>query len=267
MQTTHLQSAIRLRTTAASPHYVGSITLSKALCLSANLSNRQLVQIRLESTSFQLWTYVIQAPPASPDKIVCLNGGAALHIVANQIISLSSYITTTSLPPPPTILDLVNNPLPSPSPHPIPQQTFAQFVCSKVHRPRVTAVSPPDHNNPLPCIKLDAQWLRETAIPDGIQAHLVNVTNGQRDVLVVRAAPSGSRQCEVCLCEQPTPSTSGAFGARSGYAQGDVVILMTYGVLNLADVRKDGLPPMLVCFPEEVPQNDSGHCMRKLQPD
>ena len=52
------------------------------------------------------------------------------------------------------------------------------------------------HNN-FPALFLDANWAQEGNIYHGETVHLVNVTNGQRDIVTAQYAPPGSQQCAI----------------------------------------------------------------------
>lgn len=88
--------------------------------------------------------------------------------------------------------------------------------------------------------------------------HLVNVSNRKRDVVAVRGAPAGSRICRVRLFPRPVSSCVGGYGARSGYAVEDIVLVIAYYVVEARCLRRGDLPWMRVCFLYEVPPGRVG---------
>lgn len=263
--TTHLLCALRAHVTGASPDYVGSVTLSRSLCAFAALSHRQLVQIRVERTGLELWTYVIRAAQASPDEQVCVNGAAALHVKAGDVVCIAAYgrcMRAIGVRFP--FCDVVDSPprlLAAPSLPPA-DDVFIDMAVGKIHRPRVTKVV----NAAVPCVAVDEGWMEIAGMLDGQQVHVVNVTNGQRDILVVRGAARGSRACEVHMCAMQVEMNPPGFGARSGYAVGDVIIVMAYCTVSKAGLSAEGnLPKMRTCFPYEIPEKEREKCRRILE--
>lgn len=263
--TTQLLCALRARVTAASPDYVGSVTISPSLCAFAALSHRQLVQIRVERTGLELWTYVIRAAPASPGDQVCVNGAAALHVKAGDVVCIATYgrsIRAIGVRFP--LCDVVDSPprLPAaPSLAPA-DDIFIDVAIGKIHRPRVTKVV----HAAVPCVTVDVEWMETAGMLEGQQVHVVNVTNGQRDILVVRGAARGSRACEVQMFAMPVETNPPGFGARSGYAKGDIIIVMTYCTVSTAELSAaGGLPKMRTCFPYEIPEKERENCRRILE--
>lgn len=261
---THLLSALRARVTAASPDYVGSVTLSPSLCISAHISHRQLVQIRVERTGFELWTYVIRASSDSPDNQVCVNGAAALHVKAGDVVCIAAYgrscrAAAFRFP----LCDIVDSlpRMPDAPAFPPADDVIVDVAVGKIHRPRVTKVVAAA----VPSVAVDAEWMEVAGMAEGQQVHVVNVNNGQRDVVVVCSAPRGSRACEVHMFSGPV-ETKFAFGARSGYAEGDVIIIMAYCAVTTALLFAErDLPDMCVCFPYEIPEKERQNCRRILE--
>ena len=163
-------------------------------------------------------------------------------------------------------------------------EAVLEYACGKVHRPRITHVveahttaintgttndnhtnNKIDSNNAsnFPALVLDSNWAREGSIHEGEAIHLVNVTNGQRDIVTAQYAPAGSQQCAIHNIATSRTNNVGSSNnndnnnndkdARPGYSVGDVVIAMTYGSIARGAVMEGKAPPMRICFPFERP--------------
>lgn len=238
---------------------MGSVTVDAVLCDSVGLLDRQLVQVRNETTGVDLWTYVIygRRSPALPPGTLCLNGAAAHLVSVGHIVSLVAWATIPDLVPTLAVRswDSVAFGLEPPRRQPLPASWAAgaiiEVAVGKVHRPRLTAVkSPVPGSGDFPSVSIDRDWAAEAGIAEGRAAHVVNVTTGQRDVLPVLHAPSGSRQCVVTVAaaeKQP----SGASGALPGHFLGDIVIVMCYSSMLRSRVCAGDIPPIKIAFPFE----------------
>lgn len=242
-RTTRLLVALRTRVTAASPDYVGSLTLSIVTAEAARLHHRQLIQVRVLRTAHSFWTYVIVA--TDPPPLICVNGAAALAVRPGDDIIISAYGQTAS-PIPPLLLSYPGaiTPVTSSPIFDIPHDLLVEAVIGKVHRARVSNVYPPSD---VPAVVLDSDWMTAAQIIEFQQVHLVSVTTGRRDVIIVRAAPSGSGTCAVALGHDVTSGQ---------YAQGDVVIIIAFTLLSASDLAAGKAPPLSLCFPVEMPADE-----------
>ena len=281
MQRSLLLSELRATVTGASVDYVGSVTVHEELCDALGLLDRQLVHIRNERTSVDLWTYVIRGldcPDRCPLGTVCLNGAAAHVVRVGDVVSLTArgwMPGNRALEPRrwDAVRDGVTNVMsrlgrPSPT---WAHEAVLEYACGKVHRPRIThlvntntTTTPSSdnshHGSALPALVLDQDWAREGSILEGEAIHLVNVTNGQRDIVTARYAPAGSQHCAIYNIKSEVSSTTTSSisatatpNRRPGYHVGDVVIAMTYGSITRGAVVAGKAPPMRICFPFERP--------------
>lgn len=90
---------------------------------------------------------------------------------------------------------------------------------SKIHRATVTQA----RLDYVGSITVDEDLLDAAAICDNEQVHVLNITNGQRLVTYAIPGPRGSG--EICI--------NGA--AAHLVSPGDKVIILTYGIMNLAE--------------------------------
>lgn len=240
LPTTHLLSALRTTVTEACPDYIGSVTISQALCDAVSLSPRQLVQIRVRRTSDEIWTYVITTPE---EHVCCVNGAAAKRVWRGDEVVISAY-GLTEWPVKPSIYDTWNG------------TRFVLGACAtegvtvemavgKIHRAQVTKIAFAVGEG----VRMDAGWMEEAGLEDGQQVHLVNVDNGQRNVVVIRRA-DGKKACEVCV---------------GGYEVGDLIIVMAYGQVELSALRNGDVGKMKVCFPDhQITEVQRNQCQSLL---
>ena len=299
-----LLSELRATVTGASVDYVGSVTIHEELCDALGLLDRQMVHIRNNSSSsgaIDLWTYVIRGLDCferCPPGTVCLNGAAAHLVHVGDIVTLTARglvtigsATTTSIVPRrwDAVQDGVTNVMTrmgGPPRDSWAAEAVIEYACGKVHRPRITHVvdinnttnnttDANDNNNNntiggshFPALVLDSDWAQEGSIHEGEAIHLVNVTNGQRDIVTAQYAPAKSQQCALHNIINITTTTASCSTtpnnnnnnnnnkkqtSRPGYSVGDVVIAMTYGSITRGAVMEGKAPPMSICFPFERP--------------
>lgn len=255
----HLLSCLRARVTGASPSYVGSVTLSAVLCRRAHLHHRQLVQIRVARTAVELWTYVIRAPDTEPSDTVCVNGAAALHVTSGDVVVITAFARSgRPLPRPMPVCDALEGAADPPARDMWSgDDVLVEVVTGKIHRPRVTRLV---EAAACPCVVVDWEWMRQAGMDDGVQVQVVNVTSGQRDVLIVRRGQPGSRVCEMHMSGGQVRIDGPTFEERRGYSVGDVIIIMAYAEVSTERLKAGQLPKMNLCFPFEIPEKDRRNC-------
>lgn len=271
MQRSIVLSELRVRVTGASVDYVGSVTIHEELCDALGLLERQMVHIRNQRSGVDLWTYVIRGhdSPEVPPGTLCLNGAAAhlvkvgdvVTITARGMLQMSKLANdednTWSLRRWDAVQNGVTNVVESMG---VPPATWAknvvlEYACGKVHRPRITNVVTGEENVAFPALYLDEDWAKEGGFMDTEAVHLVNVTSGQRDIITVRYARKGSKQCALHM-GQPDAHSMNGYGSRSGYQVGDVIIAMNYGYIPRGTIVQGGAPAMQICFPFERPNKN-----------
>jgi len=112
----------------------------------------------------------------------------------------------------------------------------------------------------LPALVLDQAWAEKGNIFEGEAIHLVNVTNGQRDIVTVQYAPAGSQQCAIHNIGNisnisKNMNVDNKYPIRPGYKVGDVVIAMNYAFISRGAIITGKAPPMNICFPFEKPNH------------
>lgn len=275
MQRSIVLSELRARVTGASVDYVGSVTIHEELCDALGLLDRQMVHIRnhtpnentTANTPTDLWTYVIRGShddETCPKGTVCLNGAAAhlvhvddiVTITARGLLLLKNTQNHTNTVPRSwdAVQDGVENVTGRCMGGVLPsklwmEDALLEFACGKVHRPRITALynnsndndntGNPDSKSLFPALFVDQNWAEQGGIQEGEAIHLVNVTNGKRDILTLQYAPRGSQECSL--------------HNAAGYSVGDVIIAMNYGIISRGAIIKGEAPPMQICFPFERP--------------
>lgn len=239
---TQLLSALRATVTDASPHYIGSVTLSTAICVRANLSHRQLVQIRIQRTQVDLWTYVIVSS-SSNENICCVNGAASRLVTPGDIVVISAYGLCQTRPYP-IVYDWTTQKCIQEG-QSTPGDVDVDVAIGKIHRPRITSLS----TGMLPSVKVDEHWMREAGLNTGQQVHLVNIRNGRRDIVVMGPPVTKTRGCEV-VCDR----------LSDAYVLGDVIIIMAYSTMEWKTVKDGRVPPMRISFPYEMPTDERDVC-------
>jgi aspartate 1-decarboxylase len=253
---------LRAKVTDASVDYVGSITIHEDFCSALGLLDRQMVQVRNERTGLELWTYVIFGHAArTPKGTICLNGAAAHLVSIGEVVCVTTFgmcpSTCTVLP---RRYDAVKCGFDGLAGIGVPEPSWAashliDVAVGKIHRPRVSAVeSQRDFPMHFPSVGVDESWGLAAGMVEGQQVHVVNVTNGQRDVLSVKFEPTGSKHCVIYLGSCAPFQTSG-FGSRPGYAVGDIVIVIAYAETPRKPIQEGRIPQMKICFPFETPSH------------
>lgn len=259
-----LLSWLRVKVTGASVEYVGSITIHEEMCKALGLAERELVQIRNERTGVELWTYVIYGEDSlsCPPGTLCLNGAAAHLVNVGDIVHISAYGNLTPLDASSfqsRSWDAVQNgytdivkTIGTPPDH-WAADAVLEYASGKIHRPRITEIRT---DVGMPSIRLDSSWCQQAGILHNQAAHIVNATTGQRDVLAVHYSAVNGGDCAIRLpAFGPHPTTG--YGSRSGYNQGDVIIVMCYMQIQRELILRNQQPPMQLCFPFEKPSSET----------
>lgn len=247
-------ATLRIKVTGADVDYVGSVTIDSALCDYLGFRDRQLLQIRNETTGVDLWTYVIYGRRSCsvPEGTLCLNGAAAHLVDVGDVVVLTAW---ANLPlggnfPVVRSWDAVQDGL-NPQGHPSDSwasKASVEMAIGKVHRPRISQVIRQGGKNSGPSVALDADWVAEAGLFVGQSVHVVNTTTGQRDVLPLRIA--GERECIITMANPGVHSTAG-YGSRPGYHKGDIIIVMAYAEVQYVALSAGSVPTMRIAFPEE----------------
>lgn len=280
VQTTVALSNLRITVTGADVSYVGSVTIDSVLCDYLGIADRQLLQIRNETTGVDLWTYVIygRRSCAVPPGTLCLNGAAAHLVTIGDVVNLTTWghfpAGVSSLPIEPRTWDAVANGFDPEGPGPDElwaSMASVQMAVGKVHRPRISDVRVADSTGGNgPSLALDKDWADEAGLMPGQNAHVVNINTGQRDELPIKLAKAGSQDCILTLPASGAHESKNA--SRAGHFKGDIVIAMSYGMVPRKALMTGAVPMMKIAFPcekmvdeSQEPLNTDAHGVGRTQ--